>query len=193
MRVTDNVLSKPASIASYPAWGHNLLQQPKVVVSHANSPDTNALRLRSMAIERQYRFQSSILNSPSRSVHGPVWKQSDQYIKAQSELERVKAVAIEEGYPKPTDELVREASQVLEWMFQRYLFTYEVTPEDDGGIAIHAIHNKVYVCVILSQEGPDQCFVDMDGEHRRSTYSDRRKLCGTFLLGALQDLRAYGR
>ena len=116
----------------------------------------------------------------------------EEYREAQEELDQIKAAAGEEGCPEPTDELVQEAGNLLRWMFRKLPFAYDVSPEDDGGIAIHAIHDKVYVCVMLSQEGPYRCFVNLDGERRRSTYTDRRKVYGTFLKGALQDLCRYG-
>lgn len=117
----------------------------------------------------------------------------EEYKEARAELERVKDAATEEGCPEPSDETVEEAGELLRWMFCEAQFPYDVAPEDDGGIAIHAIHDEVYVCVILSSEGPDRCFVNIDGESRRSTYTDRRKVYGTFLKGALEDLRRYAR
>lgn len=114
---------------------------------------------------------------------------TSEFREAQDELDRVKEAAVAEDFPEPTDELVREAGELLRWMYRELPYTYDVTPEDDGGIAIHAVHDEVYVCIVLSHAGPDRCFVNMDGESRISQFTERSKLCGTFLRGALQDLR----
>ena len=80
------------------------------------------------------------------------------------------------------------AGTLLRQMFRLAPFPYDVSPEDDGGTSIHAISNEVYVFVVLSPGGRDRCFINMDGESRRSVYTDRSKVFGRFLKGALRDL-----
>lgn len=121
---------------------------------------------------------------------GPPTRQG--YGEVQAELDRVKDVAAEEGLPEPADELVKEAGTVLRWMYRELPYAYDATPEDDGGIGLHAMHDEISVWIILPREGPVTCFVNMDGESRRASFTERSKVCGTFLKGALQDLRRCG-
>ena len=124
--------------------------------------------------------------SPVTPVEDPLRHQD--YRDALNELERLREVAAEEGYPEPSEEISSAARKLLRQMFRLAPFPYDVSPEDDGGISIHAISNEVYVFVVLSPDGRDRCFINMDGESRRSVYTDRSKVFGRFLKGALRDL-----
>ena len=140
------------------------------------------------------QFQSAVAVWSKANVVSPVDPLDDEeYKEAQAELARVKKAAVEEDCPVPSDEIVEEAGELLARMFREAPFPYDVTPEDDGGIAIHAIHDEVYVCVILSADGPDRCFMNVDGERWRSTYTERPRVFGRFLKEALRNLRRYGR
>ena len=112
---------------------------------------------------------------------------------ANAELDQIREFASAEEIPEPSDDLIADARRVLNWMSDRMPFDYEVDLEDDGGIAIHAVHQKIYVCIILSASEPDRCFVNMDDERRISTFTNRDKVCGTFLEGALRDLGRFAR
>ncbi len=116
-----------------------------------------------------------------------------QYGEVFAQLGRVKEIAAEDGYPEPTDELIGESREVLEWMFLKQPFAYDTTPQHDGSIAIHVLHDKIYVYLILSHTGHDRCFVKTDGENRRTIYANRSEVRGTFLEAALRDLRRYMR
>lgn len=118
---------------------------------------------------------------------------SQRYGEVQAELDRVKDVAAEEGLPAQADELVKEAGNVLRWMYCELPYAYDVTPEDDGGIGLHAMHDEISIWIVLPREGPVRCFVNLDGESRRASFTERSKVCGTFLKGALQDLHRCGR
>lgn len=110
-----------------------------------------------------------------------------EYMEAMSELDLIKATAIEEGMKEPAEDLIKEAKALIHWMLLEFRFPYEVTP-DNGGIAVHAIAGDMYVCVILFSDKPDVCFVEIGGESRRSIYPDHNRIRGTFLKSALGEL-----
>ena len=128
---------------------------------------------------------------PEKSVTGR--NQTIDSVTANAELDQIREFAIAEEIPEPSEDLIADARRVLNWMLDRMPFDYEVDLEDDGGVAIHALHQKIYVCIILSASEPDRCFVNMDDERRISTFTNRDKVCGTFLDGALRDLGRFAR
>ena len=108
---------------------------------------------------------------------------------AYAQLEQIKESASAEGYPVPSDNMIADARRVLDWMMGQVPFDYDIDPDEDGGILILAMHQKIYVSIILSTNGRDKCFVDCDDGSRFTTFTDRDDVCGTFLKQALQDLR----
>ena len=113
----------------------------------------------------------------------------DKPQQACADLREIKEIAAAEGYPEPQDKTISEARLVLDWMWKREPFEYKVDPFDDGAITIQALHDEIYVCVILSPTEPYQCYVTMKGERRISTFTDLDRLCGAFLESALGELR----
>lgn len=125
---------------------------------------------------------------------GDVWRGDELPAEIVEELAAVQETAREEERPVPTDALVADADRLLRRMYAETPFPYDVTPEDDGGIAIHAIGTGISLLVILSPEEDDQFYVSLDGEDRRSIYEQRDKIFdGRFLQAALRDLADYQR
>ena len=106
-----------------------------------------------------------------------------------ADLREIRQIAAAEGYPEPSDDIIQKAWRVLDWMWEKEPFEYEIDPFDDGGITIQALHAEIYVCVILSPTEPFQCYVDTDSDSRASIFVDLNELCGPFLEAALIDLR----
>ena len=87
------------------------------------------------------------------------------------------------------EELAARAETLLRWMYDTTPFPYDVRPEKDGGISIHAIGDETYILIILSPNQPDKCFVNTKKVKSRIVFKDRLELFGRHLRGALRDLR----
>lgn len=88
------------------------------------------------------------------------------------------------------EELAARAEKLLRWMYDTTPFPYDVRPEKDGGISIHAIGEESYILIVLSPNQPDKCFVTTKKVKSRIVFKDRLALFGRHLRGALRDLRA---
>ena len=87
------------------------------------------------------------------------------------------------------EELAARAETLLRWMYDTTPFPYDVRPEKDGGVSIHAIGDETYILIILSPSQPDKCFVNTKKVKSRIVFKDRRELFGRYLRGPLRDLR----
>ena len=87
------------------------------------------------------------------------------------------------------EELAARAEKLLRWMYVTTPFPYDVRPEKDGAVSIHAIGEESYILIVLSPNQPDKCFVNTKKVKSRIVFKDRLELFGRHLLGALRDLR----
>lgn len=141
-----------------------------------------------MALPQSLRYRTAGISSLGISVSA-----NDQdYQDALRELNEIEAAAIEEKYEIPTRETVESARELLEKMYAVAPFPYDVSPEEDGGVSIHAIGDETYIWAILSPDGRDRCFVSTEHQSWRLISKNREKLFGSFLRAALRDLRKEG-
>ena len=113
---------------------------------------------------------------------------SEELAKAFDELNTALAVAANDPRVPPEDFRAR-AKTLLQWMYDTTPFPYDVRPEKDGGISIHAIGEETYILIILSPNQPDKCFVNTKKAKSRIIFKDRHELFGKDLRRALLDLR----
>ncbi len=105
------------------------------------------------------------------------------------ELGGVVAEAQEEGFPRPSEEAVKNARRLLRAMHRISPQRFEVYPTPDGEVAIDAPGGAGRSVILLcASDGGALCLVNMGGAHRRARYSDTTRLPDGFVREALEEL-----
>ncbi len=105
-------------------------------------------------------------------------------------FEQVKKDAVEEGLPAPSEHLIEDARDILNWMHQQVPYSYDLMPGDEDGVEIHAIHRSIYISLALFENGTSKCYVNMENERSVAVFDVRECVKGGFMEGALRNFQA---
>ena len=109
------------------------------------------------------------------------------------DLGEINDEACEEGFPTPTDVARKSANRLLKEMYRLSARRVEVYPMPDGEIAIDASDGQgSSVLLLCDSDGGALCLVNMEGKHRRATYSSADALPDGFVREALAELELQG-
>ena len=105
------------------------------------------------------------------------------------DLDEAQDGAREEGFPAPSDTVLRNARCLLYAIYRTLPQRFEVYPMPDGEIAVDVPGGPGRsVLVLCGSDGGALCLVNMNGAHRRARYSDVRGLPDEFVRDALAEL-----
>ena len=105
-------------------------------------------------------------------------------------FEQVKKDAVADGLQVPSVQVIKDARNILNWMYRQVPYLYDVVPGDEGGVEIHAIHDNIYFSLALFENGVSKCWVSMDNERSTAVFDKRETVKGRFMQGALGNLKA---
>ena len=127
------------------------------------------------------RGASAAIGSPQELI-------SDLLRDALSDLDEVVAAALEEGFPRPTDDAILSARRLLTQMYTIAPRRFEVYPTADGEIALDLPNERGSVILLCDSRGGALCLVNVNGVRRRARYSSTTRLPDGFIREALAEL-----
>ena len=113
---------------------------------------------------------------------------TDDLPKALSDLDGVVAEAVDEGFPRPTDDAILDSGRLLAEVHAIVSRPIEVYPTADGEVALDVSNERGSVILLCGSGGGALCLVNVNGDRRRARYSLRTKLPDDFVREALTEL-----
>ncbi|MCY4484851.1 MAG: type II toxin-antitoxin system RelB/DinJ family antitoxin [Spirochaetaceae bacterium] len=107
------------------------------------------------------------------------------------DLDEVVTDAVEEGFPRPTDDAIQNARRLLIQSYAIAPQRFEVYPTADGEIALDLPNDRGSVILLCDSRGGALCLVNVNGVRRRARYSSTTKLPDGFVREALTELASY--
>ena len=113
---------------------------------------------------------------------------SDDLPEALIDLEAVVAEAVDEGFPRPTDDAILNARRLLPEVHAMVSRRIEVYPTADGEVALDVSNERGSVILLCDSSGGALCLVNVNGDRRRARHSSTTKLPDGFVREALTEL-----
>ena len=113
---------------------------------------------------------------------------SDDLPEALNDLEGVVAEAVDEGFPRPTDDAIFNARRLLPAMHAIVARRIEVYPTAGGEVALDVSNERGSVILLCDSGGGALCLVNVNGDRRRARHSSTTRLPDGFVREALTEL-----